>query len=731
MTSHPAVRRYDHETIQVLEDLVRDSLRVLLPTTAIVTWVWVSAAVLVVESRVVHGLAVLALVLVTVVVSYLLHRRYLGLTVGLYLTGLTAAVTIIALSFEGPAVLYLYIKVVLVTAMLAGPRATWGVAVASVALILTIGTRGRALAPGDLAFPLIFVLLTALTSWLSSRRLYTALAWALSMTKEAQKNAEEARERRAEVRSVLKSLEEAYVRLERANQALIFARAAAEKAYRFKAEFVANVSHELRTPLNLIVGFSDMMATAPESYDGVPLPSQYRGDMMAIYRSARHLSDLINDVLDLSQIEAGRLPLRREMSDLAEIVDEATEIIRGLAEAKGLRLQVDLPDGLPHLRLDRTRIRQVLLNLLSNATRFTDRGWIRLRGSVEADEVRVAVEDSGRGVAHDKIAQAFEAFTQLDEDRAREGSGLGLAVSKSFVELHGGVMWIESAVGKGTTVGFSLPIPKSGKEVPLTLLRTAAPAPGQEKSRQVLVLHDDPQILSLLRRYVEGFQFVLADTADKAVEAIQEALPMAIVTDASWSERWARGAAEASIPAHLPVLTCPLPSLRRLGLLLGATDYLAKPITHEDLSSALARLPGEVRSVLVVDDDRHLVRLLARMLMASDPALRVLEASGALEGLELARSQRPDLILLDLLMPEVSGFDFLEELRRDETVAGTPVVVMSARPIEQESTPIQGEVRLARGGGLRLTETLQAIEALLAMIDESGVVGPASGPAPS
>ena len=177
---------------------------------------------------------------------------------------------------------------------------------------------------------------TALAAIVSSRRLYTALGWALNMTEQARRNAGEAQNNRAELRRVLQTLDIAYDRLERTNRALIFAQESAEKAYRFKSEFVANVSHELRTPLNLIVGFTEMMATAPESYGGVPLPRAYRGDMLATYRNACHLLELINDVLDLSQLEAGQLPLTKQRTDLRELIEEVAGMVQGLADARGL-----------------------------------------------------------------------------------------------------------------------------------------------------------------------------------------------------------------------------------------------------------------------------------------------------------------------------------------------------------------------------------------------------------
>ncbi|MDI7276664.1 MAG: ATP-binding protein [Anaerolineae bacterium] len=729
MAETPLAHTHDVGITLVLEDLVRESLRTLLVVSVALSWLWLAQVIVADRPYLVWAYVVLATLTAAAALSHRLSRRHLGLAVAAYLAGLTLAVTVIASALQGAAVSYLYLLIVLVAAVLTDQRGMWSVTLACIGLVVLAGTRAHHASLSDLFPVALCILLAALTAWLSSRRLFTALSWALSMTEQAQRNARDARERRAEVRSMLKSLDEAYVRLERANEALIFAREAAEKAYRFKAEFVANVSHELRTPLNLIVGFSEMMATAPESYRGRRLPSEYRGDVMAIYHSARHLSDLIDDVLDLSQIEAGRLPISREAADLGGIVREAVDIIRGLAQAKGLRLELDLPPDLPTLRLDRTRIRQVLLNVLSNATRFTDQGWIRVRASVQGRQVHVTVEDSGRGIAPDKLAQAFEAFGQLHEDRARQGSGLGLAVSRRFVELHGGTMWIESTLGQGTTVGFTLPVDE-GEAAPRPLIRSRkVPRSGDGRPR-VLVLHDDPHVLTLLRRYVEGIHFVLAETGERAVELLRHTPPFAVVMDRGWGERWRDLLAEAGLTEPLPALTCPLPSLRQLALLLGAADYLVKPVRREALLQSLARLPKPPHSVLVVDDDPSFARLMIRIIKAHDPQVNLLMASGGAEGLAIARSERPDLVLLDLLMPEVSGYDFLEEVRRDPALAGMTVIILSARSLEQEARPVAGELRLERPDGLTPTETLQAIQALLAVLTQPAAASRASVAAP-
>jgi signal transduction histidine kinase/CheY-like chemotaxis protein len=707
------------EEADILGDLVRETFLSLLPVTLALGWLWLASAIIRSDDRLGPAYLVLGLLIITTALGYGLAGRHVHLATTIYLGTLLVVVTVAATAYSGGSTLHLYLLVVIVAGMLVGPRTLGLVAVASVGLVLAVGFYD-AIAFADLLGPIVVISLTGLMTWLSSRRLFTALAWALTMTRESQKNLREARERRAEVLRILKSLDEAYVRLEWANRALIFAREAAQKAYRFKSEFVANVSHELRTPLNLIVGFSEMMATAPESYQGATLPSAYRGDVMAIYRSARHLSDLIDDVLDLSKIEAGRLPLHREPTDLGAIIREAVEMVRGLAEPKGLRLDVALPLEAQVLYLDRTRIRQVLLNLLTNAVRFTDAGGIRVRVEPAVTLTSVAVEDSGRGIAPERLAQAFESFSQLQDDQAREGNGLGLALSKRFVELHGGTMGIESTPGRGTTVSFTLP--RNLAEAGLNGLSVPSRLTERGEQPQIAVLHDDPRILPVLQRYLEGYCFALTPTPDEALTLVRESAPAAVVLDAEWTERRVPLVALAELRARVPLLTCPLPSLRRLGLLLGSADYLVKPISRDDLLAALGRLNRAPRSVLLVDDDPGFVRLLSRVLTATDPSLRILEASGAREGLEIVRAQRPDLVLLDLLMPGTSGYDVLAEIRRDEALAPVDVIVMSARDLDEEAPAADGEIQLSCPSGFSLGQLAQCLQALLDVVTAPGSV---------
>jgi signal transduction histidine kinase/CheY-like chemotaxis protein len=746
-------------TRQALDDIVAESLAIVLPASVICVWVWAAYAVLFATAHTNVAYAALLATSLSALAAQQLAPRYLRPAVAIYLGGLFVTVTLLVTGIGGAAIM-LYLPYVVVVAMLSSIGVTILVALLCATLAALVGVQAGQETTAAL-LPALLIGVTALAAMVSSRRLYTALAWALNMTEQARRNAEEAQNNRAELRRVLQTLDIAYDRLERANRALIFAQESAEKAYRFKSEFVANVSHELRTPLNLIVGFSQMMATAPESYGGVPLPRAYRGDMMATYRNACHLLELINDVLDLSQLEAGQLPLTRQRIDLREIVHDAAGMVQGLADARGLELQIAVPDEPLPLWLDRTRIRQVLLNLLTNAMRYTERGFVRVTVAADDGEddaqngagdeasrpqgaaagcVTISVADSGRGIDPANLHRAFEAFSRLDEVQIRDGSGLGLAISKKFIELHDGRIWIESEPGKGTTVSFTLPLPdlrslpRAAGGLSRSVERATAP--------HVLVLHEDARTLSILRRHVAECEFRLASDAAAAAAMLQD-LPDAVLQDPAWTVETAAdsaadsaagsAAAPLTLPPHVPLITCPLPSLRQIALLLGADDYLPKPVTREDLAAALARLPTPPKTALIVDDDPHVVRLIGRMLLTLDAQLHFYEAFNGQEAIQIARSQQPDVIFLDLHMPQVDGHTVIETLAADwgatPEASRIPIVVVSVRSVEEESTSLGGEVRIGRPDGFTLSELLQLLNAVLPALTRADAVSPASAAA--
>jgi CheY-like chemotaxis protein len=289
-------------------------------------------------------------------------------------------------------------------------------------------------------------------------------------------------------------------------------------------------------------------------------------------------------------------------------------------------------------------------------------------------------------------------------------------------------MWIESAVGKGTCVSFTLPI----SETPTANWHAANALIRRDGAPTVLVLHDDARALDLLNRYVEGFRFVFAAGWDEARTLLAQTTPLMVLVDAAWLQqapilpkvafvepesrkfnlREDRLAALEALTTA-PILSLPLPGMRRVGAQLGAADYLTKPVTREALVTSLTRLNQPINKLLVVDNDPHVVRLLARMVKAEWPEVQVYESFGGGEALDAMRAQQPDAVLLDLLMPDVSGYEVIEAMRNDATLAATPVIIVSARGEEEESAPIYGEVRLDRRGGYSITQMLHMLGAVL------------------
>ncbi|MFN8446100.1 MAG: ATP-binding protein [Caldilineaceae bacterium] len=716
------------QTRELFDDLVRDALGILLPAISVLVWIWASYVALFDQVRVWYGFSGVGLLLLVLMAHAQFSNKQLHVSVLTFLFGITAIVTVAVFGYANSTSLILFSQVILLAAVLSSPRGMWIVATLIAILTLLCGMK-LGLPWEELRWPLALLGITALTAALGARRLFTALEWALTLANQAQNNAEEARAHRSELQRALQSLDIALSRLERANRTLAFAQEAAEKAYRFKSDFVANVSHELRTPLNLIIGFSEMMTTAPESYGGVPLPREYRGDMLATYRSARHLLDLINDVLDLSQIESGRMAIYKEQVVLQEVIGETVEIVRGLAEARKLELQVNLPATPILIELDRIRIRQVLLNLLTNAMRYTQQGWVRIGASVQAEEVTLTVADSGRGIAPDKLDRAFETFDRLDEEPLKEGSGLGLAISKKFVELHEGRMWIDSEVGKGTNVSFTLKLPHDELHPSATVLHISRPLRYNVDKPTVLVLHDDPRAAELLRRHIAACNFAESSTLAEAMAFVQKTLPQALLCDVNALPQWQSWRNALPAFAHIPLLSCPLPSMRHLGTLMGASDYLPKPVSRNDLAAALQRLPHPVQTVLVIDDDPHIVRLISRMLRSISASIRVLEAFGGEEGLEVAKSQHPDAVFVDLMMPGMSGRTFLEAMHQEQTLHPIPIIVVSVRSVEQESSPLIGELHLQRDSGFSLSEMLALLQSLLTTLTQADAMSPTNAAA--
>ncbi len=499
---------------------------------------------------------------------------------------------------------------------------------------------------------------------------------------------------------------------------------------RIKSQFLANMSHELRTPLNSIIGFSRVIL---KGIDG-PLTDMQRQDLEAIYKSGEHLLGLINDILDISKIEAGKMELAFEEVDMREVIRGVMSSAIALVKDKPVELQQHVADNVPIIVADERRVRQVILNLVSNAAKFTDHGYVRTEAYLQDQEVIVAVTDSGIGIPADKLSTIFEAFTQADASASRKygGTGLGLAISKSFVEMHGGRMWVESVIDVGSTFYISLPVQgppslRGEEEVPAEEAVAAEPAASEEAQpavteRLILCVDDDQGVITLFRRYLnkQGYQVVGLSDSSIVLEEAKRLKPQAITLDVMMpgKDGWQviRELKEDPETQQIPVIMCSIVGDKGQGLSLGAADYLVKPILEQDLLLALQRLDGEVDQhvVLVVDDQPEARSLLRRMIEDQD-GYEVLEASSGQEAIALVKQTRPHLIILDLMMPDVDGFTVLEAVKSDETTRAIPIIVVTAKDLtEQDHQRLNNHIEvLIRKGVLKQDELLEDVAVAL------------------
>jgi CheY-like chemotaxis protein len=491
----------------------------------------------------------------------------------------------------------------------------------------------------------------------------------------------------------------------------------------------------------MIIGFSEMITQSPQVY-GTRLPPTLLADITAIQRNSQHLARLVDDVLDLSQVEAGRMALNKEWASVPEIVDAATLAVRALFESKGLYLETEVPADLPPLFCDSTRIRQVVFNLLSNAGRFTEQGGVRVKAWLEGGQVVVSVTDTGPGIAPQDRERLFEPFQQVDGSirRSHGGSGLGLNISKRFVEMHDGRIWMESEVGEGTTVCFSLPLETppavdlAGRDdarrwfspyhpYELRPRRSKAPAPTVVPR---FVLMDKGQALQrLFNRYLCDVETATVRDMDQALHELGRSPAQALVVNVSSFEDGSIPTEQvAGLPHSTPAVMCWVPGKDETARRLGVVQYLVKPVTRETLLSTLEGLGGGVQSVLLVDDEPQALQLFARMLSSADRSYDVLQAKNGQRALDLLRERQPDVMLLDLIMPGMDGFQVLQEKDQDPFIREIPVVVISSR--DPTGVPIVSDtLTVTRSGGLSARDLLACVQAVSEILSPSArPVGP-------
>ncbi|MBN1888404.1 MAG: response regulator [Thermoflexales bacterium] len=453
---------------------------------------------------------------------------------------------------------------------------------------------------------------------------------------------------------------------------------------RLKTRFVANMSHELRTPLNSIIGFSRVIL---KGIDG-PLTEMQKQDLEVIHNSGAHLLGLVNDIVDIFKLEVDKVELSLEEVDFKETIKGVMSTAVGLVRDKPIKLHQLIPEDLPTVWADETRSRQVLLHLITNAAKFTEQGSITVEAAADERFVHVSVRDTGVGIPADKLEALFETFSQVDTSPRRKsgGSGMGLAISKRFVEMHGGQIGVESKPGVGTTFRFTLPRAHPAESVSKTIETQTGLEPGK---RIILVIDDDNSVAAMYWRYLErhGYGVIGVANSQKALESARRLKPYAILLDVLMpgQDGWAVLAElkRDEETRSIPVIIASILNERNKAYSLGAVDYLVKPVIEEDLLTALRRLEDRTTTKVLIIDDRPEDTQLIRRMLEAHPRFAISEARSGQEGLEAVRAAAPDLILLDLMMPEMDGFEVLQSLKGDQATRDIPIVIITAKTLTQ------------------------------------------------
>jgi PAS domain S-box-containing protein len=491
--------------------------------------------------------------------------------------------------------------------------------------------------------------------------------------------------------------------LKRHEAELAAARDAADEANRTKSSFLANMSHELRTPLNAIIGYSEILQEdAADKGDKEPID-----DLQKIESAGRHLLGLINNILDLSKIEAGKMDVFIEAVDIQALLGEVLSIVKPLADKSENVIKVICPADIGSFRSDQTKVKQCLLNLLSNATKFTSKGTLTLMVAREGgSRVCFRVSDTGVGMTKEQLGRLFQAFSQSDASTPKRfgGTGLGLAITKHFCTMLGGDVTGESTPGTGST--FTIRLPDQG--VAPAAMESPAPAAADGRAT-VLVVDDDPQVLNLLAKTLEkdGYRVLLARNGVEALALAREHRPQAITLDVLMPQMDGWGTlkelkADTEL-RDIPVIMVTVLNERGMAIPLGAADFMTKPVDRQRLTAILRdHCAGRSSaSILVVEDDLPTREALCRSLASMGYMAHA--AVNGRSGLDwLANHPVPSLILLDLLMPEMDGFEFLRELRQRPAFADVPVIVVTAKELTA------GDVRILSGQTERIIAKGQA-----------------------
>ena len=510
--------------------------------------------------------------------------------------------------------------------------------------------------------------------------------------------------------------------LKRREEEVAAARDEAMQATQAKSQFLASMSHELRTPLNAIIGYSEMLQEEAEDLG----QDRFLPDLMKIREAGKHLLSLINDVLDLSKIEAGKMDVLVEEFAVADLIEQVHSVIEPLIAKNANALEVIGAPDLGTMRSDQTKLRQSLLNLLSNAAKFTERGRITLAArrmaGPDGDRLQFVVSDTGIGMAPEQLQGLFQAFSQARSSTARDygGTGLGLAITRHFCRLLGGDVAVESTPGKGST--FTLILPAVCPAATPEVTTSSAPARRADALGTVLIIDDEKPAHELLERELAGAGYHILHAAGgrEGLKLAKQARPDVITLDIIMPDLdgWSVLKALKADPelCDIPVVLVTIMGDRDLGFALGAADYITKPLDRELLMRAVGRhvRGGDRAQVLVVDDDPKTRDMLRRTLQKA--GWTVAEAANGCEALEALERAKPALVLLDLLMPDMDGFEVLERLNGDATWREVPVIIVTAKDLTPDDIErLNGRVaKVLQKGTYERRDLVRDIHAMIA-----------------